>query len=976
MKKVFLLLVIILAGRVVRAQQFYAQTPQAMHWVDSVYKSLTKAQRVAQLIVMRESERTPNGPKYYDSAVVANIIKYNIGALCQFQGNPVQQALFTNRFQQLAKTPIMMCIDGETGIGMRMIDSVMKFPDQLTLGAVQDTALIYRIGRAMGAQCKREGIQVDYAPVVDINNNPNNPVIGFRSFGEDKYKVALFATMIMRGLQDEGVLACAKHFPGHGDVSVDSHVDLPVINKTMAQLDSMELYPFKQLFAAGVGSVMVAHLSIPAIDTTTHLPTSLSKNNVNDLLRHQLGYTGISFTDALEMKGVAKYYPDSEGALQSLMAGNDMLCLPGDIDGSIAKILLAIKKHQLDKNDIAARIKKVLLVKYHLGLHTVQPISTDNIAADLNAAVPALRAEVAQNALTLLQMKQPGLVPVQTNKRLAYVGIGLTEGNTISNALRNQLNADVYYFDYKADSAKALLLLQSLQGKYGTVIIGLHKLSKYPANNFGLSKTAIQLVKDLQQVAPAITMVFGNPYAVKNVCAMPNLIACYEDDAIFQHAAFDWLMGRFNANGKLPVSVCEAFPFGYSVTQQSVALPFASPESVGMSTAALAGIDSVANDAIAKHATPGCVVLVARKGKVVFNKAYGFMSYDSTQAVTTGTLYDLASVTKISATTVSVMKLYEQGKLDITKTLGDYLPWVRGTDKAGLTLENVLLHQAGLNPFIPFYTETIDTATGKPKKGIYASVADSVYSIPVAKDMYLRKDWTDTMYQRILKSKLGTSDKYVYSDNDFIFLGKIVEQITGKTLDAYTHETFYAPLQMATTMFNPSKTIALKNIAPTETEKIFRNQSLRGYVHDPGAAMFGGVAGHAGLFSSAYDLAKLYQLLLNGGELNGLQLLDKNTISFFTAYHSNISRRGLGFDKPEKDNAMRKEAYPSISTSPATFGHTGFTGTCVWADPAKDLIYIFLSNRVNPQGGANGKLGELNVRPKIQEIIYHAILPE
>ena len=481
------------------AQKFYDATPEAMHWVDSVFKSLTKEQRIAQLMVMRESERTPDGPKYYDSIIIDDIKKYNIGAICQFQGNPVQQANFVNYFQSIAKTPLMVCIDGETGLGMRMIDSVMKFPDQLTLGAVQDAGLIYRIGKAMGEQCKRAGIQVDYAPVVDINNNPNNPVIGFRSFGEDKYKVALFGTKIMQGLQDAGVLACAKHFPGHGDVSVDSHFDLPVINKTMQQLNDLELYPFKKMFEAGTGSVMIAHLSIPVIDSTAHQPTSLSQKNVTGLLRNELGFKGISFTDALEMQGVAKYYKGGDASLQSLVAGNDMLCLPADIAGSIKKILEAIKKKKLDKNDMDARVKKVLLVKYHLGLNNLQPIATDNIAKDLNEQVPQLRTEVAEKALTLLQLSRPSLLPLNKNASVAYVGIGLSEGNTFSDLLHDYYNADVYYFDYKSDASKATQLLNTLKNKYETVVIGVHKYAKYPTNNFGISNAAVNLAAAIQK---------------------------------------------------------------------------------------------------------------------------------------------------------------------------------------------------------------------------------------------------------------------------------------------------------------------------------------------------------------------------------------------------------------------------------------------------------------------------------------------
>ncbi|MEP6512672.1 MAG: glycoside hydrolase family 3 protein, partial [Parafilimonas sp.] len=353
------------------AQTFYDETPEAIHWTDSVFSSLSREQRIAQLMVVRLSAKTGNTVVFYDKKVEELINKYNIGAICLFQGNPAEQANYINHFQSIAKTPLLICIDAETGLGMRMTDSVQKFPDQLTLGAIQDTSLIYYIGKAIGEQCRRAGIQVNFAPVVDINNNPDNPVINIRSFGEDKYKVALFGSAIMRGMQSAGIMACAKHFPGHGDVSVDSHFDLPVINKSYTALDTLELYPFKKLFAAGVGSVMIAHLSIPAIDATKNQPTSLSKKNVTDLLRNTLGYHGISFTDALEMQGVAKYYPQGDAALQSLVAGNDMLCLPGDISLSIEKISKAMDNGVLKEDDINARVKKILLAKYNLGLNAV-----------------------------------------------------------------------------------------------------------------------------------------------------------------------------------------------------------------------------------------------------------------------------------------------------------------------------------------------------------------------------------------------------------------------------------------------------------------------------------------------------------------------------------------------------------------------------------------------------------------------------
>jgi beta-glucosidase-like glycosyl hydrolase/CubicO group peptidase (beta-lactamase class C family) len=955
------------------AQQFYRQTDPSQHWVDSVFSSLTPQQRIAQLMVVRESGILGASTVFYMDKVSQLIRDYNIGSICLFQGGPVKQANLINYFQQIAQTPLMVCIDGETGLGMRMTDSVTKFPDQLTLGAVQDAAIVYEVGKAIGRQCKREGIQVDYAPVVDINNNPNNPVINFRSFGEDKYKVALFGTQMMRGIQENNVMACAKHFPGHGDVAVDSHLDLPIITKSFTALDSLELYPFKTLFNEGIGSVMIAHLSIPAIDNTPHLPTSLSKKNVTNLLRDALGFNGISFTDALEMQGVAKYFPQGDAAVQSLIAGNDMLCLPGDVPIAIQKIQTAIANNTLDSADINNRVKKVLLAKYNLGLNHVQPVMTDSLHEALNKDVSMLKRKVAQNAITLLRLKDSSLFPLKGHKKIAYVGVGTSDTNALAIFLEIENNADVYTMNYNDDQSVADSIFKHIDSNYDAVIIGVHQFNKYPAKNFGLTLSAINLIKNLQASTNALTMVFGNPYALKNFCDADNLIECYEDDPFFQEAAFYWLNNEFVASGKLPVTVCDAFHYGDGIADLGLKkIPEAKPFDVGLDSAKLYVIDSLANDAIAQHATPGCVVLVAKDDKIVLQKAYGNLTYNSNQPVTTQTVYDLASVTKISATTLAVMKLYEEGKLDLRKTIGDYLPWVRGSNKSNLVLQDVLLHQAGLVAFIPFYKEIID-ADGKPKPGYFQSYPDSGHSFHVAADMYMRNDWVDTIYVRILQSERSRKKDYVYSDNDYIFLGKIVEQITGTTLDKFVADSFYKPMHLYNTTFKPNEHIAINNIAPTEDEQQFRLQLLRGYVHDPGSAMFGGVAGHAGLFSNVHDLAILYSMLLNGGVWDGVQYLKKETIDYFSAYHSKISRRGFGFDKPEKDNATRAEPYPCLSASPQTFGHTGFTGICVWVDPKYNLIFIFLSNRVNPNGGDNTKLSTLNVRGKMMEAVYQSM---
>jgi len=974
MKKFFLHAVLISITISSHAQ--FKTNLSADKWVDSVFKTLSDDQKIGQLIIVRLSsiDAATRKVTFYNKEVEDAVLRYDVGGICLFQGGPLTQANFINHFQGIAKTPVMICIDAENGVGMRM-DSVMSLPRQMMLGAVQDPELIYQYGKIVGTQCKRIGITVNYAPVVDINNNPDNPVINDRSFGEDKNRVAEYGLQYVKGLQNIGVMACAKHFPGHGDVSVDSHLDLPVINKSLRQLDTLELYPFKKLFGAGVGSVMMAHLYIPDIDNTPNLATSLSKNNVTRLLRRKLNYNGLSFTDALEMKGVAKYFPGGESAVQSLIAGNDMLCLPGNVDTVVMKIKEAIDQRKLKWKEINAHVKRVLLAKYNYGLESLHPVITDSLTEDLNKDVKDMRKRVAESALTLLKNGDADVFPLHASpmKKIAYIGIGLTGDNEFARRMRSDYNAHVYYFDYSLDSLKASALLDLLKNRYETIVIGLHGYNRFPANNFGISNTAMWLLRQLQQQQKTVTMVFGNPYIIKNFCNAKTLIACYEDDEITQDIAADLLNGKFSAKGKLPVTVCENLKYGYGIVYKRGLLPEASAASLGFDTKKLEVIDSICKAAIVKEAFPGCVVLVAKDGKVIYDKAFGYLTYEKKEPVYTETIYDLASVTKICATTMAVMKLYDEGKLDLQKTLGDYLPWVKGSNKETLRLFDIMLHQAGLKEFIPFYKETIDsTEGGKPLSSVYAWKGDSLHCVRVAENLYMRSDWLDTIYNRILTSSVYARKKYAYSDNDFIFMGKIVEVISGMTLDEYVKKVFYEPLKMATTGFSPRIFFTLNRIAPTENEQIFRKQLIRGDVHDPGSAMFGGVAGHAGLFSNAYDLAVLEQMLLNGGIINGQQFLKKATIDYFTAYHSDISRRGLGFDKPEKNNTSIKEPYPCISASPETFGHTGFTGTCVWVDPKYNLIYIFLSNRVNPTS-ENAKISTLSIRGGIMEAVYKAM---
>ena len=562
------------------SQQFYKQNHASRKWVRHEFRKLSDDEKIAQLMVIRAHSNL--GADHVK--LVSDLIqKYNVGALCFFQGGPARQAVLTNYYQSISKTPLMICIDGEWGLGMRL-DSIASFPRQLMIGATHDPALVEEFGRAVGKQCKRLGIQMNYAPVVDINNNPDNPVINDRSFGEDKYKVAAFGVAYMKGMQEENVMACAKHFPGHGDVSVDSHLDLPIINKSRAQLDSLELYPFKQMIKAGVGSVMMAHLYIPAIDTTTNLATSLSPKAVNGLLRKEIGFKGIAVTDGLEMKGISKFFPDGEAAAQALIAGNDMLCLPSDIQGTIDKVKLAIKDHRLSWKQINMSVRKVLLAKYNLGLNQLQSIDTNHIVADINAETASIEDKIATNAVTLLRNNSTSLFPLNKSQKIAYIAIGINKENSITNRLKNDLNADTYFYstEKRKDSSKETiepqagkkqldsignmeaakqLIAQVSQKGYDAIVLGVHNYSRRPANNFGINQASIYLINQLQQQPNSVSLFFGNPYAIKFACNAQNLIACYEDDDIIQNISADIIEGKLEAKGTLPVTVCDGLKF-------------------------------------------------------------------------------------------------------------------------------------------------------------------------------------------------------------------------------------------------------------------------------------------------------------------------------------------------------------------------------------------------------------------------------
>ncbi|MDP1624029.1 MAG: glycoside hydrolase family 3 N-terminal domain-containing protein [Bacteroidales bacterium] len=935
-------------------------------WVDSVYKSLTPDQRIAQLLVIRAYSSKDS---IYNDSLVRIVKQHGIGGVCFFKGSPVRQAILTNRLQQESQTPMLITIDAEWGVGMRL-DSAFSFPRQMALGAMDNDSLIYEMGRLVGRSCKRLGIQVNFAPVADINNNPNNPVINFRSFGENREQVARKSMMYMKGMQKEGVMAVAKHFPGHGDTDSDSHYTLPVINHLLQRLDSVELYPFRVLIREGLAGVMVAHLYIPSFDSVKDTPATLSKNVITGLLKEQLKFRGYVFTDALDMKGVTKYFKPGEIEVIALQAGNDILLLPKNAAIAIRGIRTAIDSGWMSDSLLEARCKRMLALKYELGLKRAPVIKLDSLIADLNPPeAEVLNREMVNSSMVLLK-NELRIIPLTglDRRKIAVLSMGDSTVNLFQSTLNRYAAMGTCNIPRKFKKALADSIFKQVSA-CDILIIGLHGITSNAANKFGFTNEMIRLIDTLTRVNRTILTLFGTPYAmavIPNITKPEAILVAHQDNPTTETAAAEAIFGGIGVNGKLPVT-SSVFAYGTGDETEKTRLELVLPEELGIPRQALNVIDSIALAGIASYAYPGCQVLLAKDGKIFYEKAFGQPRYEDTVKVTMRHLYDLASVTKVAATTLVMMKLYDEGKIKPDDNLGKYLPMLKGSNKSHLLIRDVMTHQAGLQDWIPFYKSTLKN--GQPDPALYQPEPSAKFPVRVAQNLYIRKDYADTVYQSIISSSLRTSPDYKYSDVGFILLRLIAEQVSGQPFDQYLAETYYKPLGLSTMGFNPRGRFDLSRLIPTEYDNDFRLQLLWGDVHDHGASMLGGIAGHAGLFSNAIDLAVILRMLLQEGSYGGKQFLSPATVREFTRvqYPENGNRRGLGFDKPMLNPLLDG---PSCSgTSPQSFGHSGFTGTYIWADPANGLIYVFLSNRIHPSA-ANNKLSEMNIRTNIHQSVY------
>ena len=940
-------------------------------WVDSVMSSLSLEEKIGQLFMVAAYSNLDKG---HVTKIEKLVEESHVGGIIFFQGSPVKQAELCNKYQSLSEIPLLIGQDCEWGLGMRL-DSVTDYPYQMMLGAIQDDKLIYEMGVEIGESLNRIGVHTGFAPVIDINNNPNNPVINHRSFGSNKNNVARKGLAYMKGLQDKNIIAIGKHFPGHGDTEADSHKQLPIINQSSNRIYEVELFPFRQLINGGLSGIMTAHLAVRSFDSTL-TPASLSYPIVSNILKRKMGFDGLIFTDALNMKGARNdSLINGKVELKALKAGNDVLLMSKDIPVAISVIKKAVEKGKINIERIEYSCRKIIEAKHWVGLNSYKPIDLSNLTSDLNKPqVTLLHHKLAEAAVTMVKNENE-LIPLKQldTLRIASINIGNGKSSIFQEYLSNYVGIKSFKIKKKATKAEFNKLKSQLDN-YNLIIVGITNTSQKPSSNFGITNNSIGFIKTLSKNKSVILSLFANAYSLSLFNEEENIksiLVLYDDKELNLKVAAQSVFGGIPTLGHLPVYISDKYTEGTGVVNfKKIRLKYAVPEAVGFDSQKLNKIDSIVESAIEHEATPGCQVLVAKDGAVIYNKAFGHFTYSKKHKVRKTDLYDLASLTKISATLPSIMRLSNQGKFCVDSIFSTYIDNIDTTNKADIVIKNVLCHQAKLQAWIPFYISTIED--GVLDSSLYRNNSVQGFSTQVAKDLYLLDSYKDSIFNYIYTSELREKEEYKYSDLGYYLLKEIIEKQTKMPIQDYTYKSFYSTLGATSLGYLPLKRYDVSVIAPTEDDKVFRKQVIRGHVHDPGAAMLGGVSGHAGLFSNANDLAKLMQMYLQGGEYGDVQYIDKETIEYFSTapFIENENRRGIGFDKPALNHGDNGPTWKDIS--PKSYGHTGFTGTIAWIDPETQLIYIFLSNRTYPDA-ENWKLVKMNVRTDIQEAIYDAL---
>ena len=966
-----------------------AQTPQILsrgkadsqeckEWVESRLAKMTLKEKIGQLFI----HTVPLHDTEANRKNIRNAIKeYKIGGILFSDGKVVNQVTLTNYAQELADIPLMITFDGEWGLNMRLKE-IPAFSRNRVMGCIQDNELLYEYGKEVARQFREIGVHVNFAPVADVDNNPLNPVINTRSFGGDVRNVTGKVIAYSRGLEDGGVLSVSKHFPGHGDTNVDSHKALPVLKFTRERLDSIEMYPFRKAIEAGLGGVMVGHLEIPALSKK---PSSLSPE-ILDILQEEFGFKGIAFTDALEMKGVSN---NLNVCAQALMAGNDMLLPPRNLKREMDGVLAAVKAGKLTEEYLTEKCRKVLTFKYALGLHEPPFIQLSGIEKRLKRpSTQDLRDRLEKAAVTVVG-NEGGVLPMDVDlKNTAILNIGKSsEGKIFHQQLNKYMKVDRILAH-----PDSITTLSKRLAKYDRVIVAIHT-EKYAAYQGMLATLASKLPLSYVYFTP-LKNIYRKGVAWKKAA---SVILGHVGSATVQQFVAEVMMGREKATGRISVEVKDYRLPGEGVDLESTKKY--RPEDYGMDASVLSKVDEIALEGIKAKAYPGCQVLIMKDGLPVYDKCFGTFTYEDSKKVEPEHLYDIASLTKTTGTLLAVMKLYDEGKFGLTDPISKYVPAMKGSRKGRITIEDLLYHQSGLPGSHPFYREAINDSsyTGgffkgridanhhlrvdrrlyvvddfKYKDEYLSSVSSEDYPLQVAENLFVSPSFPEKILEMIASDKVPLRDRrYRYSCLNFVLLKEMVEQISGMPMDEYLEKEFYAPMGMKSTLYNPLRRFQPEQIVPTIQKDYLRGRKeLRGYVHDEIAAFMGGVSGNAGLFSNARDVAKVYQMLADGGQYGGKRYLSLETCQLFMNKKSRISRRTLGFDKPEPTPGKG----PCADEAPKeVVGHTGFTGTCAWADPKNGLVFVFISNRIYPRPFDHKGLMTLKIRPRIQQLMYQAL---
>ncbi len=962
-------------------------------WVDSVYKSLSPRQRVAQLFFPKVVPTRGDVSR----ASLRSLVKDNeVGGLIFTEGFIDQYADMTNYAQAQARVPLLMTFDGEWGLRMR-IPKTPRFPHNMALGAIHNgEALMYEYGREMARECRMMGIHVNFAPVADVNSNPDNPVISYRSFGEDPQKVAALVCAYSRGLEDGGVQAVAKHFPGHGDTNSDSHKTLPTLTRTKHQMEQVELVPFRRFIADGHSGIMTAHLAAPAYDQSG-TPASLSRKITIGLLRDELGYDGLIYTDALGMKGATEAVANP--CVAALRAGADVLLCPSNTAKDIDAVMAAIASGEISAKEVETHCRRVLRYKYYLGLADYTPINCNNLPERINSVGAAdLLRRLAEGAITVIR-NEHDVLPLRhlEKKSIAIVSIGADASNDFSNTCRRYAPVDLYTSRAGAFSAADIAAIC----KHNTVIVGVF-------NDKGSSRQALNALSKAVKGKGAgkmslIEAFFVNPYKMSRLKGgalghEQSLVLAYDDTPELRRAAAEAVFGGIEVSGTLPVNLHGIAKIGTGHRLHKTRLGYSSPQAHGMNAALTDSIDAIVGEALASGAFPGCQVVIGRGGDIVVDRSYGRLTAGG-DMVTPFTMYDLASVSKAMGTLSGIMAAVDHGKIDVDAKASQYIPALaaRKDGKQDITIRQLLYHESGMPAALNMFDMMMDTATyARP---LLVHRKDSLHSILVQRGLYgatsakLRRDITspvrtaqmdiaaadgiyvgqctyDSVMQRIYNIPLRASKRYNYSCLNFALLMDAEQWATATQHQQWCRTHLWAPLGMTTMCYRPLVDHPRSQIAPTEKDTYLRRQTVWGYVHDEMADFSGGVQGNAGLFANADDLAKMCQMWLNGGVYGGDRILSERTVKLFTTDQSTTCRRGLGFDKPDTTNPDNSPTCDEATAE--TFGHLGFTGTVFWVDPANDMFFIFLCNRVNPTRD-NDAFNACGIRPRLFSQVYQAL---